>query len=167
MYDCLDEVKTKVEQIVGDLLRDVPSTDLDQLGLALVMPNHSCLVMFVFSWVSSDIRIGLIAHGDYYDCDKLLEDGTPSYVIRHLDFSSNLQTLCSFIHDTRETWGGGDGGTHLLSSLFAVLPAAKLLRKTTLVLTHRTLCCQASVMSLPCGKAVSCRGVRAARKHLW
>jgi hypothetical protein len=29
MYDCLDEVKTKVEQIVGDLLRDVPSTDLD------------------------------------------------------------------------------------------------------------------------------------------
>ncbi|ELR12069.1 Chromatin Organization Modifier domain containing protein [Acanthamoeba castellanii str. Neff] len=81
MYDCLDEVKTKVEQIVGDLLRDVPN-----------------------------IRIGLIAHGDYYDRDKLLEDGTPSYVIRHLDFSSNLQTLCSFIHDTRETWGGGDGG---------------------------------------------------------
>ena len=115
MYDCLDEVKTKVEQIVGDLLRDVPSTDLGQLGLALVMPNHSCLVMFIFSWVSSDIRIGLIAHGDYYDCDKLLEDGTPSYVIRHLDFSSNLQTLCSFIHNTRETWGGGDGGTHLLS----------------------------------------------------
>jgi hypothetical protein len=115
-----------------------------------------------FFWVSSDIRIGLIAHGDYYDRDKLLEDGTPSYVIRHLDFSSNLQTLCSFIHDTRETWGGGDGGTHLLSS-----PAVKLLRKTTLVLTCRALCCQVSVMSSPCGRAVSCRGVRAARKHWW
>jgi hypothetical protein len=46
------------------------------------------------------IRIGVIAHGDY--CDQ-----TSSYVIRHLDLTTDINDLVKFVRDVPKT-GGGD-----------------------------------------------------------
>lgn len=46
-----------------------------------------------------DIRIGIIAHGDYCDHDD-------PYTIRILDLTQDKEKLCSFIRETKGTYGG-------------------------------------------------------------
>ena len=47
----------------------------------------------------NDIRIGIIAHGDYCDVDN-------PYTIRCMDFTTNVDEICKFITDTANTYGG-------------------------------------------------------------
>lgn len=47
----------------------------------------------------SDLRIGIIAHGDYCDKDN-------PYTIRILDLTSDKDTICKFIRETEKTYGG-------------------------------------------------------------
>lgn len=46
-----------------------------------------------------DIRIGIIAHGDYCDANN-------PYTIRCMDFTRNPDEICKFIMDTENTYGG-------------------------------------------------------------
>jgi hypothetical protein len=59
MSQCIREVRRKVKEIIGNLLVSIP-----------------------------DIRIGLIAHGDY---------GSPAYVIRSCDLTNDLAKLVDFV----------------------------------------------------------------------
>lgn len=70
MYPCLEEVRTKLQEITTRLLKDIPN-----------------------------IRIALIAHGDY--CDHA------NYVAKALDFSTDPQKLAKFAQEVPKT-GGGD-----------------------------------------------------------
>jgi len=74
MAACLGEVRKKVSETVTRLMKDIP-----------------------------DIRIGIIAHGDY--CD----DVTSSRTISKLDFcnSSEVKKICKFVETVSST-GGGD-----------------------------------------------------------
>lgn len=69
MYPCLTQVRRKVKQTVQTLFSEIPN-----------------------------IRIGIIAHGDYCDGDN---------VITMLDLSSNQKAICDFIRTAPQT-GGGD-----------------------------------------------------------
>ncbi|XP_064614509.1 LOW QUALITY PROTEIN: uncharacterized protein LOC135478168 [Liolophura sinensis] len=71
MYSCLTEVRTKLRQACTRLLRDIPN-----------------------------IRIGVIAHGDY--CDQRSQ-----YVLRSVDLTRDVDSLCAFVNDVPST-GGGD-----------------------------------------------------------
>lgn len=71
MYPCLTQVRRVVKATVNRLFKDVP-----------------------------DIRVGIIAHGDY--CDK-----GSTYVTKHFDFSTNKEKICSFVENVERT-GGGD-----------------------------------------------------------
>jgi len=71
MYPCLEEVRTKLQEITNRLLKDIPN-----------------------------IRLAFIAHGDYCDQDQ-------SYVIKALDFSTDVKALTSFVKEVGKT-GGGD-----------------------------------------------------------
>lgn len=71
MYPCLTQVRREVKATVNRLFKDVP-----------------------------DIRIGIIAHGDY--CDK-----GSTYVTKRFDFSTNKEKICDFITKVEPT-GGGD-----------------------------------------------------------
>lgn len=68
MYPCLSEVRRNVSDLVKKLFKEVPS-----------------------------LRLGIIAHGDYCDGDK---------VISVLDFTDNIDDLCKFIKDVPQTSGG-------------------------------------------------------------
>ncbi|XP_071966071.1 uncharacterized protein [Antedon mediterranea] len=70
MSACLDQVRSKVEETTSRLLRDI-----------------------------SNIRIGIMAHGDY--CDH------HNYVLRMCDLTDNREELIRFINDVPST-GGGD-----------------------------------------------------------
>jgi len=70
MYPCLEEVRTKLQEITKRLVKDIPN-----------------------------IRIALIAHGDY--CDHA------NYVAKALDFTSDAAKLAQFAKDVAKT-GGGD-----------------------------------------------------------
>jgi len=70
MYPCLEEVRTKLQEITTRLLKDIPN-----------------------------IRIALIAHGDY--CDHA------NYVAKALDFCTDPQKLAKFAQEVPKT-GGGD-----------------------------------------------------------
>ena len=59
MNQCIREVRRKVKEIIGQLFSSIP-----------------------------DIRIGIIAHGDY---------GSPTYVIRTCDLTNDLAKLVDFI----------------------------------------------------------------------
>lgn len=71
MSACLAEVRTKLQEIVSRLLTDIPN-----------------------------IRIGIIAHGDY--CDSF-----SSYVINKCDLCADVTKLLDFVQNTGST-GGGD-----------------------------------------------------------
>jgi hypothetical protein len=71
MYPCLTQVRKNVEELVKRLFKDIP-----------------------------DIRIGVIAHGDY--CDE-----GATYVIKTLDLSQNEGQICDFVKNVGST-GGGD-----------------------------------------------------------
>ena len=47
----------------------------------------------------SDLRLGIIAHGDYCDKDN-------PYTIRVMDFTRDEERLCKFIKETKSTFGG-------------------------------------------------------------
>lgn len=68
MYPCLTQVRRQVEQTVKRLFRDIPN-----------------------------IRIGIIAHGDY--CDG------PA-VISKFDLSTNQEAICRFVRNVEPTYGG-------------------------------------------------------------
>lgn len=49
--------------------------------------------------IDPDIRIGIIAHGDYCDKDN-------PYTIRVMDFTSNVEDISEFVRGTQSTYGG-------------------------------------------------------------
>jgi len=71
MSSILGEVRKNIEETVTRLLADIPN-----------------------------IRIGIIAHGDYCDAPT-------SYVIKTLDLSSDAKAICTFVRSVGAT-GGGD-----------------------------------------------------------
>jgi hypothetical protein len=71
MYPCLTQVRRKIKDTVTRLFREVP-----------------------------DIRIGIIAHGDY--CDK-----GSTYVTKHLDLTDKPAVITKFVETVKPT-GGGD-----------------------------------------------------------
>src|SRR3954464_13042663 len=71
MYPCLTQVRREVKATVKRLFKDVP-----------------------------DIRIGVIAHGDYCDAGS-------SYVTKKFDFSTDQNKIANCVSDVSPT-GGGD-----------------------------------------------------------
>ena len=71
MYPCLTQVRRTIKDNVTQLFREIPN-----------------------------IRIGIIAHGDY--CDK-----GSTYVTKHFDLSTDPRAICRFV-DSVEATGGGD-----------------------------------------------------------
>jgi len=80
-----------------DLLISFDTTGSMFPVLTQVRRNVADLVRRMFSEVP-DIRIGIIAHGDYCDGDRMIS--------RH-ELSTNQRTLCEFVRDVPST-GGGD-----------------------------------------------------------
>ena len=70
MYPVLSQVRTEVERFV-----------------------HTMFSEF------SDLRLGIIAHGDY--CDK-----DDPYTIRVMDLTRDEDKLCKFVNETQKTYGG-------------------------------------------------------------
>lgn len=70
MYPCLSQVRREVQRFVGELFNEIP-----------------------------DLRVGVIAHGDY--CDKDLY-----YVTKVFDLSSDKREVCAFVSDVGPTNGG-------------------------------------------------------------
>ena len=71
MYPCLGAVRRSIRDTVQRLFQDI-----------------------------DDLRIAIIAHGDYCDADT-------SYVIKALDFSTDIKEICKFVMNVGPT-GGGD-----------------------------------------------------------
>lgn len=69
MYPCLTQVRRKISEITDTLMKEIP-----------------------------DLRIGIIAHGDYCDADK--------YVTRHQLLTSDAVVLNTFVNTTTPTYGG-------------------------------------------------------------
>ena len=70
MYPVLAQVRREVEQFVKTMFNDF-----------------------------TDLRLGVIAHGDYCDKDN-------PYTIRVMDFTRDEERLCEFIRETKPTYGG-------------------------------------------------------------
>lgn len=70
MYACLDQVRSEVAKLVGDLFKDIP-----------------------------DLRIGIIAHGDYCDAHS-------PYVTKHLPLSRDVSRITNFVKTVAPTHGG-------------------------------------------------------------
>lgn len=70
MYPCLTQVRNKVSQMVTKLFTDLP-----------------------------DLRIAIIAHGDY--CDE-----KTTYVLKKMDFTTNERMLVDFVKSVEATFGG-------------------------------------------------------------
>lgn len=70
MYPVLSQVRREVEQFVKDMFAEF-----------------------------ADLRLGIIAHGDY--CDK-----DDPYTIRVMDFTRDEERLCKFVRETAQTYGG-------------------------------------------------------------
>lgn len=70
MYPVLSRVRVEVEQLINDLMKEI-----------------------------ADLRIGIIAHGDY--CDK-----DDPYTIKVLPFTNDIGALCKFVNETEQTYGG-------------------------------------------------------------
>lgn len=70
MYPVLSQVRAQVEQFVKDMFNEF-----------------------------SDLRLGIIAHGDYCDKDR-------PYTIRIMDLTRDEDKLCKFVRETEQTCGG-------------------------------------------------------------
>lgn len=70
MYPCLAQVRREIEKFVHNMYSD-----------------------------PVDLRIGIIAHGDYCDKDN-------PYTIRVMDFTCDEDALCKFVKETKATYGG-------------------------------------------------------------
>jgi hypothetical protein len=71
MYPCLTQTRRNIKESVLRLFKEIPN-----------------------------IRIGIIAHGDYCDASS-------SYVTKHFDLSDNATAICNFVERVEST-GGGD-----------------------------------------------------------
>lgn len=79
MYPCLTQVRREVGSLVKRLFKDIP-----------------------------DLRIGIIAHGDYCDDPKNRGYyGAKGYVTKMFDLSRDEKKICKFVQDVGPT-GGGD-----------------------------------------------------------
>lgn len=87
----------KVEQKI-DLVVSFDTTGSMYPVLAKVRQEVEKFVHEMFKDFS-DFRLSIIAHGDYCDKDN-------PYTIRVLDFTENEEKLCSFIKETKSTYGG-------------------------------------------------------------
>lgn len=72
MYPCILQVRHEVQNTVKQLFTEIP-----------------------------DLRIGVIAHGDYCDAPP-----TGNYVIRMLDLTDDEAAICKFVRETPNTSGG-------------------------------------------------------------
>lgn len=72
MAACISQVRRQLQDTIKTLFRDIP-----------------------------DLRIGVIAHGDYCDAPPV-----GPYVIRTLDLTTNQAQLLKFVQDTPSTFGG-------------------------------------------------------------
>jgi Zinc finger C-x8-C-x5-C-x3-H type (and similar)/RNA-binding, Nab2-type zinc finger len=88
MYSYLDQVKTTIKDVCGEVHRRLISKDKEKARGAAEAPRKT-------------VRYSIIAHGDY--CDK-----SSSYVIKWKDFDTNAAKLKEFVDDCGRT-GGGDG----------------------------------------------------------
>jgi hypothetical protein len=70
MYPCLTQVRREIDKLVRRLFKDIP-----------------------------DLRIGIIAHGDYYDARY-------SYVTKMLDLTRDENRICRFVGTVEPTSGG-------------------------------------------------------------
>lgn len=70
MYPVLSQVRREVEQFIKDMFAEF-----------------------------ADLRLGIIAHGDYCDKDN-------PYTIRFMDFTRDEDRLCKFVKETAQTYGG-------------------------------------------------------------
>lgn len=70
MFPVLAQVRQKVSSFVGDMFKSI-----------------------------EDLRVGIIAHGDYYDKDN-------PYTIRIMDFTKDEKKITEFIKTTKQTCGG-------------------------------------------------------------
>ena len=70
MYPCLQQVRNNVSALVSELFKEIP-----------------------------DLRIGIIAHGDYCDAGV-------SYVTKMVDLSRDEEKICSFVRNVGRTHGG-------------------------------------------------------------
>ena len=70
MYPCLTQVRRLIKQTVAKLFKDIPN-----------------------------IRIGVIAHGDYCDKDN-------PYVMKMLDLTQDQRNICRFVENVESTYGG-------------------------------------------------------------
>jgi len=82
-----------------DLLMSYDTTGSMSQVLSAVRRNAMSFVKEIHG-LDADIRIGIIAHGDYCDKDN-------PYTIRAMDFTKNTGELVKFIRETKDT-GGGD-----------------------------------------------------------
>lgn len=69
MNPCLSQVRSNLEEVVGTLFKEVPN-----------------------------LKIGMIAHGDYCDTD--------TYVTKSVDLTSDIYALTQFTRTTGKTYGG-------------------------------------------------------------
>jgi len=70
MAPCIRQVRRKVSQLVGTLLTEIP-----------------------------DMRIAILAHGDYIDKERILTA---------MDFSANKRAICEFVNEVEDTYGGDE-----------------------------------------------------------
>lgn len=70
MYPVLSRVRNEVKQLITEMMGSIPN-----------------------------LRIGIIAHGDYCDKDN-------PYTIRIMPFTTDVDSLCSFVKQTEQTYGG-------------------------------------------------------------
>jgi len=68
MAPCIGQVRRKVSRLAGTLFDEIP-----------------------------DIRIAILAHGDYIDKEQILTA---------MDFSTNKRAICEFVNDVDSTYGG-------------------------------------------------------------
>lgn len=88
-----------MEKTTGmDLVVSFDTTGSMYPVLSKVRQNVSDFVNDMFASIE-DLRVGVIAHGDY--CDA----GDP-YTIRIMDFTTNKDDICKFIRTTEKTYGG-------------------------------------------------------------
>lgn len=97
-----DKVETLVSSVESnglDVLISFDTTGSVYSVLSTVRKNIVEEVQELFKLYEGNVRIGVIAHGDY--CDK-----NDPYTIKVLDFTQDEGTICNFVRDIEPTYGG-------------------------------------------------------------
>jgi len=82
-----------------DALISFDTTGSMYAALATVKREVQKTVKELFKLYGEDLRVGIIAHGDYCDKDE-------PYTIKVLDFTQDVSTICNFVKDIESTYGG-------------------------------------------------------------